>query len=141
MLKDKLQKMFSKILSWLPPRARALFLNDKKTEEQGPATPPEGPDAHHDFTEFFRNSTPIDVTERINESGNTIYAGRPTREQALREFNHHEETPVFEGIAEVKRGEDDILEVLSDLKEMPTKPPKKDKNLPSSIIIDKSGKQ
>ena len=128
-----LKKIFSKIMSWLPA-------GTKKTEEPGPQTPPEGPGANHDFTEFFRSSTPVDVTERINESGNTIYAGRPTREQALREFNQHEETPDFQGIAEVQRGEDDILEVLSDLKEMPTKPPRKDKNLPSSIIIDKSGK-
>lgn len=138
--------MFADVLAFafLSAYMTALFLNIELSEEANPAadkveiTPAAdaGSGPPPEFTEFFQNSKPIDVTERIIIGDDLPAIAPATREEALREFGHNEEEDdssfkSMKDILTVKRSEDDILEVLTELSGNEIPP---DENLPSSII-------
>jgi hypothetical protein len=120
-----------------------LFLNTELSQEADPAedkielSPQRASDGLHEFTEFFNNASAqaIDITERL-PADTTMPAIAPAgRAAVLREFKREEEASI-EDISEADREEDDILEVLSELKKPSPKPKKRDKDLPSSIISE-----
>jgi hypothetical protein len=141
------------IWTFLSSYMTVLFLNTELSSEPDPDEGkieilPAGAPAQaggHEFTEFFRSAKAVDVTERIMDNTNTLPALAPrTREEALREFGLEEGNSApadyFEGLPDshaASEGEEEVIQILKDIKTDRRRDKKDRAGLPSSILKDK----